>query len=262
MTAGDLAPLRIGCVKYLNAQPLIFGWPGEVLFDHPTTLCRMLAAGELDVAFVSSFEFLRNPAYTIVDDVAVGSDGAVHSVFLAHRGPLDAVTEIALDPASQTSVNLLRCLLASRRMSPRLVTASSEKPATVDGERAQLMIGDQAIRFREAHASNCEFLDLGAEWKRATGLPFVFALWLIRPEVQNPAAIALQLRDLRDRNLRGLERVIAAQHGFSPNFCAFYFRDCLRFGFAEAEKAGLLEFRSLCEKEGILPQNNEPLRLA
>jgi len=25
--------LRIGCVKYLNARPLIRGWPGEVDFD-------------------------------------------------------------------------------------------------------------------------------------------------------------------------------------------------------------------------------------
>ena len=52
-------------------------------FDHPSTLCRQLAAGELDVALVSSFEYLRNPIYSIVDRVAIASDGPVFSVILA-----------------------------------------------------------------------------------------------------------------------------------------------------------------------------------
>nr|MBA3762501.1 hypothetical protein [Chthoniobacterales bacterium] len=58
MTQARRDPLRIGCVKYLNARPLIHGWPGAVEFDHPANLCRKLRAAELDVAFVSSFEFL------------------------------------------------------------------------------------------------------------------------------------------------------------------------------------------------------------
>jgi chorismate dehydratase len=69
--------LRIGCVKYLNARPLIHGGEGGVDFDHPSALCNKLAAGKLDVALVSSFEFLRNPIYRIVDDVSIASDGPV-----------------------------------------------------------------------------------------------------------------------------------------------------------------------------------------
>ena len=106
--------LRLGCVKYLNARPLIHGWAGDVEFDHPSALCRRLAAGELDVALVSSFEYLRNPIYTIVDGVAIASDGPVFSVVLAHREPIEQLCEIAIDPASETSVNLLCCLLAAR----------------------------------------------------------------------------------------------------------------------------------------------------
>src|SRR5216110_1530137 len=112
--------LRIGCVKYLNARPLIRGWPGEVDFDHPSALCKRLANGELDVALVSSFEFLRNPIYRIVDDVSISSDGPVFSVVVAHRGEISQIEEIELDPASQTAVNLLRCLLAELGLKPRL----------------------------------------------------------------------------------------------------------------------------------------------
>ncbi|PYL43434.1 MAG: hypothetical protein DMF42_04240, partial [Verrucomicrobia bacterium] len=104
--------LRIGCVKYLNARPLIRGWPGEVEFDHPSALCKRVANGELDVALVSSFEFLRNPIYRIIDFVSISSDGPVYSVVVAHRGEISEIDEIGLDPASETAVNLLRCLLA------------------------------------------------------------------------------------------------------------------------------------------------------
>ncbi|MFL6568482.1 MAG: menaquinone biosynthesis protein [Chthoniobacterales bacterium] len=249
-----MTPLRIGCVKYLNAQPLIFGWDGPVEFDHPSTLCRKLAAGDLDVAFVSSFEFLENPIYTIVDGVAVGCDGAVESVFLAHRGSLGEIKEIALDPASRTSANLLRCLIAESEMNVRFIT----EPIA---DCARLLIGDQAIRFREQHGTEYQFRDLGAWWKEITGLAFVFALWLIRPEVEDPRAIADQLRARRDENLRSLDHVIAAASEFLPEFSSHYFRDCLRFGFAQREKEGLLKFRQLCERHGILRPNRAPLRL-
>src|SRR6188472_4610601 len=138
--------LRIGCVKYLNARPLIHGWESDVDFDHPSALCNKLAAGQLDVALVSSFEFLRNPIYRIVDDVSISSDGPIYSVVVAHRGELSDIDEIELDPASTTAVNLLRCLLAELGLTPRLVGSSSE---TAEQSRARLIIGDQAIRFRQ-----------------------------------------------------------------------------------------------------------------
>ena len=243
----------LGCVKYLNARPLIFGWSGPVEFDHPAALCARLARGELDAAFVSSFEFLANPIYEIVDDVAVGSDGAVGSVFVAHDRPLAELEEIAIDPASRTSVNLLRCLLAESGLSPQLVERGDAG--------ARLLIGDQALRFRHRHGDAYEYRDLGAWWKEVTRLPFVFALWLIRPEVENAKQLADELRARRDANLASLDQLIAAEREFTPEFCQRYFREQLRFGFAEREKQGLMKFRSLCERHGILPPNPTPLRL-
>lgn len=255
MTRASAGALRIGCVQYLNAQPLIYGWPGAVDFDTPANLCRKLAAAELDLGFVSSFEFLREPVYQVVDRVAVGADGPVGSVFVAHRGPLVDVEEIALDPNSRTSVNLLRCLLAERGLKPSLVAPN-------ESTHARLLIGDAAIRFRESHRDQYSYWDLGEQWQEATGLPFVFALWLIRPEVEDATIVAERLRLLRDENLKALDRVIAAQNEFAPEFCRHYFRENLRFGFAEREKEGLFRFRSLCEKHGLLqPNSSAALRL-
>ena len=94
-----LSKLRVGCVQYLNAKPLIHGYDGPVVFDHPSALARDLARGALDVALVPIFEALRDPRYLIADGVAIASDGPVFSVFLALRGPLAEVRTIALDPA-------------------------------------------------------------------------------------------------------------------------------------------------------------------
>ncbi|CAN5592448.1 menaquinone biosynthesis protein [soil metagenome] len=240
------APLRLGCVKYRNALPLIHGWHGEVRFDHPAALCRQLAAGELDVALVSSFEYLANPIYSVVDQVAIGSDGPVYSIILAHMGKLAALREVVIDPASQTSVNLLKGLLGERKL--RYVESGEINP-----NRGRLLIGDPAIRFREEHAHRYEFLDLGAEWKRQTALPFVYALWLIRPETDGKEEIAAALRSLGKKNLAHLDRIIAAQPAAEREFCKFYFRDCLRFTFAEKEKEGFRCFAELCARQNLLP---------
>src|SRR5881396_2859640 len=168
--------LRIGCVKYLNARPLIRGWLDEVEFDHPSALCERLAAGKLNVALVSSFEFLRNPIYRIVNDISISSDGPVYSVVVAHRGEFSEIQEIELDPASGTAVNLLRCLLAELGLTARLTVAV---PGSAGLSLARLIIGDQAISFRQNHAGEFQFWDLGEQWKKLTGLPFVYALWLI-----------------------------------------------------------------------------------
>jgi predicted solute-binding protein len=247
---------RVGCVQYLNARPLIHGWAGAVTLDTPSVLCAKLAAGELDVALVSSFEFLRNPVYRIVDGLSISSFGPVYSVVVAFRGAISEIKEIKLDPASETSVNLLRCLLAERGLNPRLIPGD----ASTEGEGARLLIGDQAIRFRQKHP-DFGYWDLGQEWKDTFALPFVFALWLIRPEVPGARDIADRLRLVRDQNLARIEDVIADEKNFAPDFCRIYYRDYLRFEFGESEKQGLRMFARLCAKHGLLPKDEIELNV-
>jgi chorismate dehydratase len=250
-----LKSVRVGCVKYLNARPLIRGWPGNVEFDHPSALCHRLAKDQLDVALVSSFEFLRNPIYRIVDDVSISSDGSVYSVVVAHRGEFSNIEEIELDPASETAVNLLRCLLAELGLAPRLTGGVLGSPGL---PRARLIIGDQAISFRQNHASEFQFWDLGEQWKKLTGLPFVYALWLIRPEVLDAKSIAQRLRELRDENLADLPGVVADvandERAVTPEFLDRYYHEYLRFGFGTREKQGLQAFADFCVKHGVLPK--------
>ncbi len=278
--------LRIGCVKYLNSRPLIHGWKGEVDFDHPSALCKKLSAGALGVALVSSFEFLRNPIYQIVDDISISSNGPVYSVVVAHHGEIAEVEEIKLDPASETSGNLLRCLIAERGLSPRLAERSTAAWPTAaelrTGRRAQLFIGDQAIRFRQQYGDEFSVWDLGEQWTKLFNLPFVYALWLVRPEVADPKQIANSLRKLRDENLANLDDLIANAvagpglsrraskaagddpgecKGIDREFLSRYYRENLRFRFAEKEKEGLRCFANLCVKHGLLPTRDLVFRM-
>jgi chorismate dehydratase len=244
---------RIGCVKYLNARPLIRGWLGPVDFDNPAALCRKLSSGELDVALVSSIEYLRRPNYRIVDGISISANGPVYSVIVAHAGELSRVREIRVDPTSETSVALLRCLLLECGLKARVVEGEasatpgleSRRPAGARPLPAQLLIGDPAIRFRQKHP-RARIWDLAEEWKNVTDLPFVFALWLVRPEVANAREIGDRLRALRRENLRRINEVITEQSEFDPDFCAHYFRDNLRFDFGDQENAGLREFHAWC----------------
>jgi len=252
-----LNSLRVGCVKYLNARPLVRGWEGNVEFDHPSALCERLAKGQLDVALVSSFEFLRNPIYRIVDGVSISSDGPVYSVVVAHRGELSDIEEIELDPASKTAASLLRCLLAELGSTTRLTSCA---PENAGSSQARLIIGDQAISFRQTHADEFRFWDLGEQWTKLTGLPFVYALWLIRPEVADAKSIAQHLRGLRDENLADIRVIVSDaadnKQKITAEFLDRYYKQHLRFGFGTREKQGLQTFADLCTKHGVLAKRS------
>ncbi|MGB8170512.1 MAG: menaquinone biosynthesis protein [Chthoniobacteraceae bacterium] len=239
-----LSAVRVGCVQYLNSKPLIFGCEAPVVFDHPSGLAHDLASGALDVALVPVFEALRSPPWLAVDEVAIACDGPVFSVFLAHQSPLAAIRRIALDPASRTSVHLLQVLLAEfHDLHPEYVAENDD---------AKLLIGNQAIDFRLANPTGWHFLDLGAEWKRCTGLPFVFALWLMRPLLPDAAAIADELRGLKRDGLAHLPEIIHADREHDPIVSERYLTEHIRFDCGEREKAGLALFRTLLEKHALI----------
>jgi predicted solute-binding protein len=249
--------LRVGCVQYLNAKPLIVPYDGPVIFEHPARLADLLAAAEIDVALIPVFEALRQPEFPIVDGVAIASRGAVYSVFMAHCGALSGIRVVSLDPASRTSNNLLRCLLAEFHGLRPVFEATDALP---EGDRGVLLIGDQAIRFREFPREDVDYLDLGQEWLSQTGLPFVYAVWQIRPEIANPGAAGDALRAIKAAGVRRVREIARLQKGFEPSFAEHYLTQHVNFELGGDEKAGLALFRSLLQKHGQIPASVAPLR--
>jgi chorismate dehydratase len=240
----QLRTLRVGCVKYLNSVPLIHDFDGPVTFEHPSVLARMLHENALDVALVPVFEALRHPGYRLVDGASIASDGAVFSVFLAYRGELAAVRKVALDPASLSSAHLLRVLLAEYH---------DLRPEYGGEGDARLLIGNQAIEFRLDPANaDWRILDLGAEWKRCTGLPFVFALWALRSDV--PRAAADELRELKDCGVRQIPQIVENEDFFTPEVRRCYLTEHIRFDVGAAGREAIRRYGEMLGRHGLISE--------
>ena len=241
----ELESLKIGCVQYLNSVPLIYAYEGTVLFEHPSRLAEMMAAGELDAALVPVFELFRKPGYQIADGISISSKGRVYSVFLAYHGDLSSITQVSLDTASRTSVNLLRCILAEfHGIHPEYLASDQCQ----DPEIPRLLIGNQAIDFRRKEGDRWNYLDLGEEWMKQTGLPFVFALWLFNAEVKNAGAAADSLRQIKREGIDLIPEIAREDTEFRLD----YLKNCIRFELGDAEKAGLQRFGELLWKQGLV----------
>ncbi len=161
---GPLRGLRIAAVPYLNAKPLVHGLAG-IRLGVPSQLARALAQDECDlVAALSIGAVVHHPEWRVLPSLGVAADGPVRTVMLLHEAPLETIRDLAFDPASRTS-NLLATWL---------IRNATGIPPRVDPHSVNhVIIGDPAF----AHAPT-EGTDLALAWRKATGLPFVFAGWV------------------------------------------------------------------------------------
>jgi len=247
--------LRLGAVSYLNARPLVHGLDAEpgVRLEHdvPSRVARRLHAGEVDLGMIPSIEYAFG-RYAIVPGVAIGSCGAVRSVSLFHSRPIEEVRRVAVDTSSRTSVALLKVLLHERLgRDPQYVPMA---PALVDMlavADAALIIGDPALD----QEATVPCLDVGEEWARMTGLPFVYAFWAGPPGVVTPAGVARLQAALASG--RDAFSEIAARHadGTPDRAGAYetYLRTNVVYRLGEEEIAGLREFYRRAHALGLVP---------
>jgi chorismate dehydratase len=176
--------IRVSAVKYINSYPFMIGLrDSEVagMIDlevcHPSECADRLIAGDTDIGLIPVATIASMKEYHIVSDYCLSTNGEVRTVLLVSNTPFDLITRIYLDYRSRSSVALCR-ILASRSWQREYewLPASEEFDITAmkQGEAA-VMIGDRCFEY--AHLFSLR-LDLGLEWKKLTGLPFVFACWV------------------------------------------------------------------------------------
>ena len=245
----SLAPFRVGSVRYLNAVPLTRGLESEVLYDVPSKLAAMLQRDELDAALVSVTEVLLNDRYDILDGTAIASLGEVQSVVLAHRKPIESITEVFCDTASLTSVNLLRVLLAERGLHPEFKPLESY--AAAHDKDFVLLIGDPALDFVLGPHEH-EIFDLGAAWYEMTRLPFVYAVWALRRGVEN-SALRRKLTEARQFGLDTLDHIIRDRSDYTYEFRKDYLGWNIHYHLGLDEKRGVAKFVELLRRHGKGP---------
>jgi chorismate dehydratase len=203
-----------------------------------------------------------------LDGLAVSGRGFVGSVQVFLRRPIESVRSVALDPSSRTAATLARVLLAERNgTSARFDPVRFEEvPEGADpreaGTDAWLRIGDAALREHLAPASPPVFNPSRA-WTERTGLPFVFAAWIVRPDVDVAEHVAAFVR-ARERGARAakeLARSASAEWSLPEAACAHYLeRECL-FEPGRELRPSLFAFRDAAAKLDLCRSDLEPRAL-
>lgn len=271
-------PLRIGAVSYLNTKPLIATLgreldPGsELSLDLPSRLATKLANGELELGLIPAIEFFRGPVhlpgqdyphdpYRIVSNACIACRGIVRSVRLFFRVPPNRVRSIAIDEGSRTSVALALILLHQRfGIRPTLVPLPIEADPNSATSDAVLVIGDRAMH-PERYDSFIENWDLGLEWYRETGLPFVFAMWVGRHSKASPV-LAERLERARDEGVQRIENLSqqhASKYALSIAECMEYLSVNLRFTMHEDEIQGLRTFYRMAAELSLTSHSAQPI---
>jgi chorismate dehydratase len=239
--------LRLGRISYVNMAPVFHRLDVDVeeVQGVPTDLNGRLLAGELDLAPISSIEYARNAErLRLLPRLCVSSEGAVDSIQLVSRKPLEQVRSVAVTPESATSVVLTKVLLPEAEHVPFGEEAD-----------ARLLIGDAALK--SAFEDPTPHYDLGRLWLERTGLPMVFAVWA------SPEPLCAGLGELEDALVASVrlaraepERLAheaSARYGYPAGFLARYFEK-LRYRFGPRERAGLMTFLELAHEAGELDQ--------
>jgi predicted solute-binding protein len=252
-------PLRIACVRYLNTVPLIEGLDkaaGVTLIPCvPSTVAGLVAAGDADVGLASLIDAAASEVpLALVPAGMIGCDGPTLTVRLFSSVPLGQVTAVHADTDSHTSVVLCQVLLSRLfGVRPRMIAFDAREriPVRAPGPtgaledswpQTLLLIGDKVVTDSPPAVRYSHQLDLGEAWKKLTGLPFVYAMWMCREsEADSPKiALAAALLDRQRRhNATRLDWIVstrAAEHRWPIDLARTYLTGYLRFQVGPRER--------------------------
>jgi chorismate dehydratase len=242
--------VRVSIVSYLNSAPFLYGLQNssirdriELTEDYPAACYEKLKSGAVDIGLVPVAALTGLANAHIISDYCIGCDGAVSSVLLVSRVPVDKIEKVLLDYQSRTSVQLVRVLAKDLwHIAPEWQESVPGYEELISGTTGAVIIGDRAME----HKHRFEYVyDLGTAWKELTGLPFVFAVWASNREMDPGfltafnAALSGGIQSLEEQ-LPLLKRPFADVTTITE-----YLKRHIRYDFGKAQKKGLSLFLSM-----------------
>ncbi len=246
--------MRIALVEYLNTLPYLYALSGknswEILKAVPSRCLDFFTEGKVDLALVpvGGLADYKVP-YKIITSFGIGSaNKQVNSVFLFSDTPIKEISVLYLDSDSRTSNLLAQLLLKYYWKNSQVLIKSEEAPHILAEGEAVIRIGDKAMRemnrFQYAY-------DLATYWNKWKKLPFVFAVWIIRPELYSQN-LENKLSFLFQEGINKFQNSLAGyqkEYGFSETEIRKYFQEHIRLFLTEKHKQALNIFVNLVSKE-------------
>lgn len=174
--------IKISAVAYTNTKPFIYGISHSAIndkidlsLDIPADCAAKLISGQVDIGLIPVAAIPLVPNANIIADYCIGSVGAVNSVFIFSNVPAKEIQTVRLDPQSRTSNNLAKVLL--RFHWNQNVAFTDDVNVATD---AIVLIGDRTFGKKDTYPYA---YDMGEEWMKFTGLPFVYAAWVANKSI-------------------------------------------------------------------------------
>ena len=211
---------RIGRIPYLNSEVFYYGMaaePGIEMFPLvPHALSVAALEGGIDagpVPLVACFD-LEN-TFKPLGPWCIATTARARSIFLYSKRPIEDLTGavVGVTGETTTSVRLMKTLLSLRfRVTPGRYVDLNES-----SRDAFLLIGDEALRNRRGVPGYPYLYDLGQEWYEWTGLPFVFARWVVRRNLSDDKVRWLEslLSRSIEKGLADVEKIAASRQGLN-----------------------------------------------
>jgi chorismate dehydratase len=182
--------ISLGKISYINASPVYYGLDNGMLpdwltmvSDVPSALNRQIMTGEIEISPISvAFYAMNHERLLVLPDLSISCHGNVLSVICASNYELDDLNQktVMFSQESASAASFLKMIFSQRQVYPDFkvgpVGDINQIPSGVD---AVMVIGDKALTqpWQERYV-HC--FDLGGIWYEMTGLPFVFAVWVVR----------------------------------------------------------------------------------
>ncbi|MBK8624771.1 MAG: menaquinone biosynthesis protein [Saprospiraceae bacterium] len=242
-------------VNYLNSKPFEFGLINSTFTENlelktatPAACAQNFMNGNAEIALlpVGALEDLKD--YKIISDYCIGCDGEVRTVCIFSNEKIEDCTRLLLDNHSRTSFLLSQILIREYfRLDLPFSPLSIDQYIYQKGD-AVLMIGDKVFEYE----NNFKYkYDLGVLWKEWTGLPFVFAVWVAKNDLD--LAIEHKLNDAFKLGVEHLPEIIQAESSENLDLY-YYYTHNIQYNLDEKKKKGLAHFLHLAAQ--ILPSRS------
>ncbi|WP_255462455.1 menaquinone biosynthesis protein [Granulicella sp. WH15] len=273
MPSENQAPLRVAAISFLNPAPLMYSFEhtqqlaGRYTLEYmvPSQCAANLLAGRADLGLIPIAAL--TPELAIVPGCVIASLDHVRSILLIVKAPhtLATVKTMAADTASRSSVAYSQVLFRHFfGTDPAVIPTPADVAAMLAQADSALVIGDAALlalenrEVIESAVGPCTWLDVAHEWRSLTGLPWVAAVWAVRPEaVADPARLVADLNRSRELGMEHIDAIVEAwtpRIALSATSIRSYLTENIHYTLDDECAQAIQLFRRLAAETGTLPE--------